>query len=131
MQRREFLKGLMSSAVLAVPGLASAGGSLTSRHTVIQESWLAGYAHHAGDSVWPLLCKGDPLVLVRDLHNAFDEQAVAVHWNGLKLGYLPRTQNTAIAQMIDRGAELESCIVSLNAAANPDQRLRFCVCLSA
>lgn len=131
MQRRDLLKGLFSSAVIAVPGIASAGKSITSQHTVIQESWLAGYAHHMGDSVWPLLNKGDPLVLVREAHNAFDEQAVSVHWNGLQLGYLPREQNTAIAQMLDRGNELESCIVALNDAVNPNQRLRFCVCLAA
>lgn len=132
MHRRDFLKGIFSSAAIAVPGVAAAGGNhITSRHTVIQESWLAGYAHHMGDSVWPLLSEGDPLVLMREHYNPFDEQAVAVHWNGLKLGYLPQAQNTAIAQMLDRGSELECCIVALNEASNPDERLRFCICLAA
>lgn len=129
--RREILKGFLGGTLIAMPGLASAGGQLTSRHTVIQESWLAGFAHHMGESVWPLLCKGDPLALVREQHNPFDDQAVAVHWNGLKLGYLPQAQNTAIAQMLDRGSELECCIVALKDAGSADERLRFCVCLAA
>lgn len=131
MQRRDFIKGLFSSAAIAVPGIATAGGQLTQRHTVIQESCLAGFAHYMGESVWPLVAEGDPLALIRERDNAFDEQAVAVYWNGLQLGYLPRTENTAIAQMLDRGSELECCVISKDElSANPDDRLRFCICLA-
>ena len=133
MQRRQFLKSLigvgLGTGAVAMPMASLAGGRLGGRHTVIQESCLAGFAHHMGESVWPLLAEGDPLALVREPDNAFDEQAVAVYWNGLQLGYVPRAQNTAVAQMLDRGTELESCVVSKNAMANPDERLRFCICL--
>ncbi len=131
MQRRDFIKGIFSSAAIAVPGIATAGGHVTRQHTVIQESCLAGFDHYMGESIWPLLSEGDPLALVREHDNAFDAQAVAVYWNGLQLGYIPRQQNTAIAQMLDRGSELECCVISKDASlSNPDERLRFCICLA-
>lgn len=131
MQRRHFIKGLLGAGSLVMPMGAIAGGKASDKHTLIQESCLAGFSHYMGESVWPLLSEGDPLALVREPDNAFDEQAVAVYWNNLQLGYVPRAQNTAVAQMLDRGAVLESCVMAKNEGASPDQRLRFCIRLVA
>lgn len=127
MQRRDFIKGLLGAGSLVIPMGALAADKPTENGTLIQESCLAGFTHYMGESVWPLLSEGDPLALVREHDNAFDEQAVAVYWNNLQLGYVPRAQNTAIAQMLDRGAVLESCVMAKNETASPDQRLRFCI----
>ena len=132
MQRREFLKGLFGTTAMVMPVASLAGGLSTgSKHTLIQESCLAGFEHHMGETVWPLLSEGDPLALVRETDNAFDDQAVAVYWNNLQIGYVPKGQNAAVAQMLDRGTDLESCVVAKHAEASPDERLRFCVRLAA
>lgn len=131
MQRRDFIKSLLGASSLAMPMGAIAGGKAVSEHTLIQESCLAGFSHYMGETVWPLLSAGDPLALVREPDNAFDAQAVAVYWNNLQLGYVPRAQNTAVAQMLDRGTALESCVVAKDESASPDQRLRFCIRLVA
>ncbi|MEX0952102.1 MAG: hypothetical protein WDZ86_07455 [Gammaproteobacteria bacterium] len=50
-----------------------------------------------------------------------------IDWHGRKLGYVPRMQNTAIAQLLDRGERLTAHINALQEKENPWQRIRFAV----
>ena len=55
-----------------------------------------------------LSCKlsllNDPLVLMREPNNEFDEHAISVHTTGgLKLGYLPRSNNLILSRLMDEG----------------------------
>ncbi|WP_440998215.1 HIRAN domain-containing protein [Arhodomonas sp. SL1] len=52
-------------------------------------------------------------------------------WRERKLGYIPRRENTAISQMLDRGQRLEATIVELRAAQSPWQRIELEVTLLA
>lgn len=130
MQRREFLKHAFGAAVIALPGVTAARDS-SATPIVLQESYIAGFGHHMGESVWPLLTLGDPLSLVREPDNAFDERAVAVYWNGLQLGYVPKTENIAVARMLEQGQPLHCDVAALQPDADPDARVRFCVCLGS
>jgi hypothetical protein len=71
--------------------------------------------------------EGDPLTLVREPANPYDPKAVRVDWQGQKLGYVPRLENTAVAQMLDRGERLTARIVRLQESADPWERMRFFV----
>ncbi|MGB1581226.1 MAG: hypothetical protein ACPHER_06935, partial [Nevskiales bacterium] len=71
MQRRAFLKGLLGAGAMSMPLASLAGGKvLGAKHTLIQESCLAGFSQHMCETVWPLLGEGDPLTLVREIDNA-------------------------------------------------------------
>jgi len=64
----------------------------------------------AAKSAVALMRAGDPVELVREADNAFDPLAVACHYRGLHVGYIPRQANQAIAARLDAGLEL-TCTV--------------------
>jgi hypothetical protein len=53
------------------------------------------------------------LALVREPNNPHDANAVAIYFQKDKLGYVPRGENSAIAQMLDRGERLSGTINQL------------------
>lgn len=56
------------------------------------------------DHVLPKLHENDPLVLMREPNNQFDEHAISVYTTGgLKLGYLPKNNNLILSRLMDEG----------------------------
>lgn len=125
MKRRDFLTSLLT--VLAALPAARAWAVSPRRRVLIQESSVAGFQYHAGGQLWPLLREGQALTLIREPANPYDERAVRVDWRGRKLGYVPRLENTAVAQMLDRGQRLTARIVRLRESSNPWERTRLAV----
>jgi hypothetical protein len=92
---------------------------------LVQNSPLAGFRYHAGADVWRELRVGDRLELARERANPYDANAVAVLWRGRKLGYVPRSENAALAWGLDSGTPLRARISALVEHPNPARRLRF------
>lgn len=128
MNKRSFLHGLL--AALGA-GVAAGATAQPRRRVLIQISPLAGFQYHAGEELWPQLAIDQPLALVREPDNPHDAEAVRIDWRGRKLGYLPRVENTAVAQMMDRGERLSARISALRQAADPWQRVGIEVYLDA
>ena len=56
------------------------------------------------DHVVPKLHENDPLALRREPNNEFDEHAISVYTTGgLKLGYLPKSNNLILSRLMDEG----------------------------
>jgi len=94
-------------------------------HILLQDSPLAGFQYHAGRELWPRMRVGDPLTLVREADNPYDAKAVRVEWQGRKIGYVPRRENSDVARLLDRGQALEARIVRLAEVRDPWSRVRF------
>ncbi len=92
---------------------------------LVQSSPLAGSQFHALTTLRPQLQVGDRLDLVRERDNPHDPLAIRVEWQGHKLGYVPRKENRAVAEALDRGEVLEARISRLKADPNPWKRLEF------
>jgi hypothetical protein len=92
---------------------------------LVQNSPLAGFRYHAGAEVWRELRVGDRLELARESANPYDANAVAVLWRGRKLGYVPRSENAALAWGLDSATPLRARISALVEHPNPARRLRF------
>lgn len=122
MQRRRFLQSLFSALGLAALPPARAEASPWVR---LQVSPLAGFQHHDGETVWPVLRPGDRLTLAREPHNRYDPQAVRVEWKGFTLGYVPRDENRTVARLLDRGAKLEARVARLCESHDPWERVRL------
>ena len=88
---------------------------------------MAGFQFHQGDDIWSALAVGQKLSLVREASNPHDSHAVAVYFSEHKLGYVPRAENSVVAQMLDSGQHLEACICMLRVDEDPWQRIRFSV----
>ena len=122
MKRRTFFQRLFSGLGLAA---VSPVVDADDRSVLIQESPVAGFQFHRGDAVWSSLSVGAPLALKREPSNSHDTNAVAVYYQDHKLGYVPRGENSAIAQMLDRGERLKATITQLSEGENPWERIRF------
>ena len=115
MRRRRMLASL--------PGLATACGLLAA-HTspttaapadlLLLETRIAGAHHYQYARLRQHLSPGAALQLIRELDNRHDHHAVALHWHGRALGYLPRRDNVVIAQLLDRQQPLRAEILSLD-----------------
>jgi hypothetical protein len=117
--RRSFLKALLGLAGAGVPVI----GKSAPREILVQRSPLAGFQFHEGERLWPRLRPGQPVKLVREPGNRFDPNAVRVDWRGEKLGYLPRRENAAVSQMMDRGERLTGRIAHLGEGPWPWERV--------
>ena len=64
---------------------------------------IAGFSYWEGCMVMHKLEIGTKVELVREADNRFDPYAVAVHFDGYKLGYIPRTANEQFCALMDQG----------------------------
>ncbi len=142
MSRRAFLKSFTALAggialpAIALPSPYGRGTEGEGEHVRLSEitsktlqlSPLAGFQYHHGEallpqhSVRPEPVEG-PLQLVREADNRYDDRAVRVDWKGHKLGYIPRLDNAAVSQLLDRGERLEAVIAELAESRNPWERV--------
>ena len=108
------------TALLAIPCAEAAEAVI-----IVQRSPLAGYRHYAGGEVLRDLKPGDRLELVREPANPYDANAVRVEWRGVKLGYVPRRDNAAVARQMDRGVALAARLAGARQNRNRSVRLEF------
>ncbi len=92
---------------------------------IMYEGPIAGLSFHISydDEIWQELDQNTELVLVRDRLNQYDPNAVAIALAGdydgnpdnfdfsFILGYVPRTSNKKIAELIDEGKENELIVM--------------------
>ena len=90
---------------------------------LIQTSPLAGSQYYAVGTFWQRLQVGDELSLQREPGNRHDTYAVRVDWQGHQLGYLPRSQNRAVADAMDSGDKLFARIKQLTEHPDPWRRV--------
>ena len=89
---------------------------------------IAGGYYHALPEVLDELRPGVLLELVREPDNPYDANAIAVHWQGRRVGYVPREANTEVARMMDEGLPARAVVIGTLTAEDewdmPDD-LRF------
>ena len=96
---------------------------------------LAGRMYHEADEVWDKLKIGTKLELVREADNRYDPDAVMVCYNDTEndeqvcLGYIPRSQNSTIALLIDMDYTemFECCINRIDEKAHPEQQVHLVI----
>ncbi|MGH8311237.1 MAG: HIRAN domain-containing protein, partial [Steroidobacteraceae bacterium] len=117
---------LTASAAIALATLLAAPcAGAAEAVIVVQRSPVAGFRHSGGAGVLRILKPGDRLELVREPANPYDSNAVRVEWRGVKLGYVPRRDNAAVARQMDRGIALEARLAAVRENRNRSVRLEF------
>ena len=126
-RRRSRGTALLQALLLAFwlsPALAAGSVAI-----LVQSSPLAGSQYHALARLWPQIRVGDRLTLTREPDNRHDRNAVRVDWNGQPLGYVPRSENRAVARALDSGESLEARVARLRDDPDPWRRVEFDVYL--
>lgn len=121
---RSTVPGTHEVAPLAPQESATAQAPATAR-LLVQDSPLAGFRYHEAPTMFSTLREGDALELVREPANGHDSAAIRVEWRGHMLGYVPRTQNKALAWALDRGERVRARVSRLQDHPNPRERVRF------
>jgi hypothetical protein len=119
-RRRALSAACALSALLATPCARAAEAVI-----IVQRSPLAGFRHYDGGIVLRDLKAGDRLELVREPQNPYDANAVRVEWRGVKLGYVPRRDNAAVARQLDHGVALEARLADVREHRNRSVRFEL------
>ena len=110
--KRTLLKKTFS-VLLFSPAVAASGQSNQSPKTVaLQTSAVAGLQYYGIHELWPHIQQGQSVQLHREATNAHDKRAVYITWQGQKIGYIPRRDNVAISQLMDKGTGLKALIIN-------------------
>lgn len=119
MDRLTFLRSLLGSpALLTLPPLELLSPTEQDRmawtqdcnHVFVYDGFVAGFRYYQGPQVIQRITEHDDLDLVREYDNPHDPDAVAIYWQGHKLGYLPMFENKALANLIDHGMLLAAYV---------------------
>lgn len=81
--------------------------------------FISSFQHYDGPDAQPLMEVGMPLQLNREPHNRFDKHAVEIWTGDAKLGYVPRSANSTIASLMDKGSKVEATVLELTPSAFP------------
>jgi hypothetical protein len=122
--RRKILLG--TGGALAAVALAARAAAGAARASVpLLSIYVAGTAYHAAGEAASTLRPGDSLALQREQQNDYDPRAIAVRTrSGAKLGYVPRTDNHALANLMDAGFNVTARVQKiLPDRRQPDIRL--------
>jgi hypothetical protein len=128
MERRTFLKLAGMATLLRI--INPDGNVVDSAPNVdisLGEFPVAGFQYHEGmrSSVLSQLQEGVRLVVKRDRNNPHDPCAVMILTERHEmLGYLPRRNNMIPASLADQGIAMSARVVTLDASAEPWERLR-------
>lgn len=112
MKRLDFLK----SAFSVIAGSSVFGiDKLTSKSTKLITTNIAGLQYYHGIENLSNFKINDKVQLKRESENIHDKYAIAVYWNNLKIGFIPRNNNKVLANLIDSRKILHSEIKYINA----------------
>lgn len=117
------MPSLINRLLLVILCCLSLNAHAESIRMLVQSSPLAGFDHYDAATSFDAMKVGDALLLVREPDNPHDVNAVRVEWHGVKLGYLPRRENRAVAMEMDKGGKIEARVARLRHHPNPRERL--------
>lgn len=91
--------------------------------------FVAGFQRYDGALVLKDMKPGMNLELDYEFENPYDPNAIALRFNGVKVGYVPKTENSLMALMAYYGhADAFECrIIQVNRKADPWEQVRVAI----
>ncbi len=125
MKRADFLKKLITSVAVGALPL-----SLTKdfRKIYLLQCFVAGFRHYEGMNLMAQMKEGDLLELVREPENKYDANAISLHWQGKKIGFIPAAINEMLRLLLDTDAlSLFAVITHLEKDSKPWENVAVAV----
>jgi len=101
MNRSSFLKKLIASITI---GKLPIEVTKDFRKIYLLQCFVAGFRHYEGMELLQSMKEGDLLELVREPKNDYDICAIALNWQGKKIGFIPASINEMLSYLIDAQA---------------------------
>lgn len=98
MERSSFIKGmigLLGVATLPIEAFSEY------KKVYIKQLYISGFQYYEGPSLIEEMNKSGLVELVREPQNKHDKRAIAIYFNGHKIGYLPRISNKTMSILMD------------------------------
>ncbi len=115
MNRKNFIQAL----VIGAGRIVLPAHSIIERQPIkIYDNYLKGLVHYDFEKIKTCIKEGDPLKLIREKENKYDAFAIAVYFQGKKLGYLPAYENIVLANLLDAGSQLKALVSQVNPTAD-------------
>jgi len=125
MNRSTFLSKLIASVAI---GKLPVSLTQNFRKIYLLQCFVAGFRHYQGMEILSLMKEGDLLALVREPENEYDSQAIALHWQGKKIGFIPQATNEMLSYLLDADAlSLFAVITHLEKNAKPWENLAIAI----
>lgn len=125
MNRTSFLKRLIASLVI---GKLPIEITKQFRKIYLLQCFVAGFRHYEGMNLLEQMKDGDLLELVREPENKYDDCAIALHWQGKKIGFIPADLNEMLSYLLDVDAlSLFAVITHLEKNAKPWENVAVAV----
>jgi HIRAN domain len=101
MKRNEFIKNLiLLFGATALPNALQAMVHQYQRIYLLQ-SFVRGFQYYDGKKLLKKMKVGALLELVREPNNEYDTFAIAIHYQGKKIGFVPAESNEILAKLLD------------------------------
>ena len=95
----------------------------------ILDCFIAGFSHSDGISVIDQLEIGVPVTLFAEPDNPYDPDAVLIYFDDVKLGYIPKGENSLFSNLLyfGHGDILEARISAKDTTAHPEKQFRIAI----
>lgn len=125
MKRSDFLKNLIASVAI---GKLPVALTKDFRKIYLLQCFVAGFRFYEGMHLLTNMKEGDLLELVREPDNTHDTCAIALHWQGKKIGYIPASINEMLSYLLDAEAlSLFAVITHLEKESQPWENVAVAV----
>lgn len=127
MGRRRFIKLITCLPLISLYPASLIGSQDTPGYDpgniLLLQAKVAGFRYYRGENVLQYINSSDPITLKRESQNPYDHKAVALYWRNEKMVYIPKSDNSVIADLLDQGAPLNANIRKKNSSPAPRERL--------
>lgn len=93
------------------------------RHILLFACGVAGFAHYEGADILDKIRDGDSVAIRPEPDNKYDPFAIALFWEGKKLGYVPRVSTALIHRFIKANLKVEGQVEHTVNSSNPNERV--------
>ncbi|WP_305047109.1 HIRAN domain-containing protein [Geoalkalibacter sp.] len=127
-ERRSFLQGLFAVPFLLGAKQAAARATV---HYDLNLFHIAGFQYYRGPRLISGISTGESLSLSAEPDNPHDAFAVRIERRGVKLSFVPRSDNKHLSRLLGQGAKLTCRVTRVNPQAPPWQMLEVAVGMAA
>lgn len=122
-------RGLLKCLLAGIPGLFLPSVATARRTVVLNRCHVAGFQFHEGIEARQQIQVGDELRVVAEPENPHDRYAVALHWKGRHIGYVPRRENRHLSRMLRSDVPLVATVTQSIPDADPWRAVRVDVAM--